>query len=216
MIMKQQNNFCLCKVRLYQAERLLFTLPELVEIKAGDCLTIMGASGVGKSSLLNWLIGHLPNPLRGEGDFTVQGESRTKFPPHLRKFGLIFQNDYLFPHLNVAENLAIGIPSEIDKAQRHRLVNDALISADLEGYGERDSATLSGGQRARIAVMRTLLSKPDVLLMDEAFSGLDQALRQQFRHFVFEHGRKLGLPMLLVTHDLEDAKAAGGKIIRLS
>jgi len=94
-------------------------------------------------------------------------------------------------------------------------VAKALAEADLEGFEHRDPATLSGGQRARVALMRTLLAEPRVLLLDEPFNRLDARLRQDFRRFVFEHAAHRGLPILLVTHDAADAQAVGGRIITL-
>tara|TARA_Y100000817_G_C16624734_1_gene441161 strand:- start:357 stop:701 length:345 start_codon:yes stop_codon:yes gene_type:complete len=97
--------------------------------------------------------------------------------------------------------------------ERQMRVDQALIDADLEGYADRHPVTLSGGQRARIALMRILLSEPEALLLDEPFGALDKSLRAQFRSFVFGHARSRGLPTLLVTHDHEDAAAAGGDLV---
>jgi putative thiamine transport system ATP-binding protein len=91
-----------------------------------------------------------------------------------------------------------------------------LASAGLEGFADRDPATLSGGQRARVALLRTLLAGPRALLLDEPFSKLDPALRAEFRHLVFELARARGLPILLVTHDPSDARAAGGRLLELA
>jgi len=94
-------------------------------------------------------------------------------------------------------------------------VEEALAQAGLAGFYERDPATLSGGQRARAALMRTLLASPRALLLDEPFSKLDRPLRKEIRDFVFSHARAIGLPTLLVTHDHEDADAAGGPVVTL-
>ena len=98
---------------------------------------------------------------------------------------------------------------------RARIIEAALADAGLAGFGQRDPATLSGGQRARVSLLRVLLSEPEALLLDEPFSKLDPALRAQFRNFVFDSARQAGLAVLLVTHDFEDAKAAGGPILRV-
>jgi putative thiamine transport system ATP-binding protein len=100
------------------------------------------------------------------------------------------------------------------QARRQR-IRAALEEAGLEGFEERDPATLSGGQRARVALLRTLLAEPRALLLDEPFSKLDVALRARIRRFVFEHARAQALPTLLVTHDPADAAAAGGPVIEI-
>ena len=124
--------------------------------------------------------------------------------------------DLLFPHLSVGDNLAFGLPPEVrGRDQRQKLIEGALSDADLAGMSERDPATLSGGQRARVALMRTLLSGPRALLLDEPFSKLDADLRARVREFVFAHARANAIPTLLVTHDLADAKAAGGTVVEL-
>ena len=135
--------------------------------------------------------------------------------PEHRQVGILFQDDLLFPHLSVAENLAFGLPRSIRGQQRWEQVSAALNRAGLAGLGRRDPATLSGGQRARAALMRTLLSQPRCLLLDEPFSKLDTALRERIRRFVFEHARQAALPTLLVSHDPEDAAAAGGQVVHL-
>jgi putative thiamine transport system ATP-binding protein len=119
----------------------------------------------------------------------------------------------LFPHLSVGENLAFALPPAARGRERHERIEAALAEADLAGFSKRDPATLSGGERARVAVMRTLLSEPRALLLDEPFGKLDRALRDRFRDFVFDHARAAGLPTLLVTHDEADAAAAGGAVV---
>ncbi|MEO7055499.1 MAG: ATP-binding cassette domain-containing protein [Caldimonas sp.] len=186
-------------------------------VAAGEIVTLMGPSGVGKSSLLAWIGGFLAAPFTASGDVTIGTASLAALPPHERAVGILFQDDLLFPHLSVAGNLLFGLPADVRGAgQRRREVERALADADLAGFAERDPATLSGGQRARVALLRTLLARPRALLLDEPFGKLDAALREDFRDFVFARARALGLPTLLVTHDERDAQAAGGRVVELA
>ena len=183
-------------------------------VPPGTVLTIMGPSGSGKSTALAAILGTLSPGFVQQGRIALAGCDITSLPPHLRKVGLLFQDDVLFPHLSVGANLAFGIPPAIKGRQvRRALVDAALDSAGLAGFTTRDPTTLSGGQRARVALMRTLLSEPCALLLDEPFSRLDTQLRSQIRDFVFERIRSAGLAAVLVTHDLEDAQAAGGPVV---
>ena len=137
-------------------------------------------------------------------------------PPERRRTGILFQDDLLFPHLSVGGNLAFALPPGVrGRTERRARIERALSDADLAGFADRDPATLSGGQRARVALMRTLLAEPRALLLDEPFGRLDAALRDEIRRFVFDHARSRGLPVLLVTHDEAEAQAAGGPVIRL-
>jgi putative thiamine transport system ATP-binding protein len=187
--------------------------PVSCRIQPGRPATIMGPSGAGKSSLLAWLTGVLPPGLKGEGDMLLDGSSIRALPAHRRRLGILFQDDLLFPHMTVGENLAFGLPAGSDRAARHRLVNEALARVELAGFAHRDPLTLSGGERARAALLRVLLSKPRALLLDEPFSKLDLSLRDRFRSLVFQSATHL--PVLLVSHDPQDSRAAGGDIIQL-
>ncbi len=131
--------------------------------------------------------------------------------------GILFQDPVLFPHLTVEGNLLFGFPRRNwrDRHKRRVIVSDVLASAGLAGFENRDPSTLSGGQKARVTLLRTLLSQPRALLLDEPFGKLDVAMREDFRSFVFDHVRERQLPALLVTHDPADAEAAGGVVIRL-
>ena len=130
--------------------------------------------------------------------------------------GLLFQDDVLFPHLSVGGNLAFGLPAHIrGRAARMDRVRAALADIGLAGFQDRDPTTLSGGQRARVALMRMLLSEPEALLLDEAFSKLDMGLRAQIRSLVFDTARARGLPVVQVTHDRADAEAAGGRLVEM-
>ena len=198
-------------------ERLLG--PLTLDVGPGEVATIMGPSGSGKSSLLAFLCGMLPPAFTAEGRVLVDGADLAPLPAEKRRIGILFQDDLLFPHLSVGDNLAFGLPPTVrGRSERTARIAQALAEADLAGFADRDPATLSGGQRARAALMRTLLSEPRLLLLDEPFSKLDAALRARFRTFVFDHARRRGLPVLLVTHDPADAESAAnhGKIVTLA
>lgn len=186
-------------------------------VTASVPVTVMGPSGSGKSSLLAFICGTLDPAFRTRGHVRLAGAEITGLPPEKRRVGILFQDDLLFPHLSVAENLAFGLrPSPDGRKARAARIEEALAEADLAGFGPRDPATLSGGQRARVALMRTLLAEPNALLLDEPFAKLDVALRHRIRRFVFDHARAQGLPILLVTHDPADAEAAGGPVVELA
>jgi putative thiamine transport system ATP-binding protein len=146
----------------------------------------------------------------------LDGADITNAPAHQRRVGILFQDDLLFPHLSVGENLAFGLRPGGSKGERQAKIADALTEVGLEGFADRDPATLSGGQKARVALMRMLLSDPCALLLDEPFSRLDTALRAQVRALVFARAKARALPVLMVTHDAEDAAAADGEIITLA
>ena len=187
-----------------------------IDIAPGQVVTVMGASGSGKSSLLAYIGGFLQAPFVATGEVLIGVRRLNHEPPHARRAGILFQDDLLFPHLSVAGNLLFGVPGAVRaRAARRHAVDEALSEAGLAGYGGRDPATLSGGQRARVALLRTLLSEPQLLLLDEPFGKLDAVLRSDFRRYVFEHARRLNLPTLMVTHDAADAQAAGGPLVVL-
>lgn len=186
-----------------------------LDVPPRDVVTVMGPSGSGKSTLLSWICGSVDNAFSIAGRVELDGEDITCLPPEARRIGILFQDDLLFPHLSVGENLAFGIPAGVAAGDRRKRVRDALAEAELPGFEGRDPATLSGGQRARIALMRTLLAEPKALLLDEPFSRLDAALRDRIRRFTFDHAVERGLPTLLVTHDPDDAAAAAGPIIEI-
>jgi putative thiamine transport system ATP-binding protein len=190
--------------------------PVALSVPNGTVVTVMGPSGSGKSSLLAFVAGTLPAAFRARGRVEVDGRDLTGLPPEARRIGLLFQDDLLFPHLTVGENLGFGLPARIKGAERAQAIARGLQEAELPDLGNRDPATLSGGQRARVALMRTLLAEPLALLLDEPFGRLDAALRDRIRSFVFEHARRRDLPVLLVTHDKADADAAGGPVVTLS
>lgn len=186
-------------------------------VAPGAIVTLMGPSGAGKSSLLGHICGTLEPGFDVQGSVWLSGRKINDLAPQDRHVGILFQDDLLFPHLSVGGNLAFALPGDIKGAgHRREKVEQALEIAGLAGFAGRDPATLSGGQRARVALMRVLLSSPSALLLDEPFSRLDAKLRSQFREFVFDQARKQQLPTLMVTHDPDDASATGGEIITLN
>lgn len=193
------------------------TLIELsLAVAPGDIITIMGPSGSGKSALLAYISGLLSPVFDAKGEIWLGSRRIDGLPAHLRGTGLLFQDDLLFPHLSVAGNLKFALgPGKVGKSERESVVEQALARAGLEGFGKRDPATLSGGQRARVSLLRVLLSEPRALLLDEPFSKLDPELRSQFRQYVFNEARLRMLPVIMVTHDAEDRIAAGGRNLEL-
>jgi putative thiamine transport system ATP-binding protein len=164
-------------------------------VAPGEIVTVMGPSGSGKSTLLAWLCGSVDPAFGIAGSATLDGKDITRLPPEARRVGILFQDDLLFPHLSVGDNLAFGVPPSVARGERRQRIEAALEEAELPGFADRD---------------------PAALLLDEPFSRLDAALRDRIRCFVFGHATERGLPVLLVTHDPDDATAAGGAVIQLS
>lgn len=183
-------------------------------IAGGEVATIMGASGSGKSSALAAITGTLSSDFARTGRILLNNKDISDLPTQRRGVGLMFQEPVLFPHLSVGSNLAFALPAHVaGRSTRRARIAAALASAGLEGSEDRDPATLSGGQKARVALLRCLLAEPGALLLDEPFSRLDADLRAQIRSFTFDRARAAGIPVLLVTHDAEDARAAGGPVL---
>lgn len=176
-------------------------------VSGGEIVTIMGPSGCGKSSFLAALAGTLDKQFSCSGLVELAGKPLLKLPQAQREVGILFQDDLLFPHFNVAQNLRYGL-ARAQQAQADAVIAQALDDAAMSGYQLRDIASLSGGQRARVSVLRSLLAEPKLLLLDEPFSKLDKPLRKQFRSFVRAKIEALGIPAILVTHDAEDCLQA--------
>ncbi len=185
-----------------------------LSVARGEMRLVQGASGCGKSTLLGIICGTADAALTWSGDVRLNDQSISALPAEDRRVGLIFQDALLFPHMTVGDNLAFGLAAR-HRRDRDDRVAEALGIAGLEGFGARDPATLSGGQSARVALMRTLLAEPDALLMDEAFSALDPDRRRSFGGFVREQVRLREIPALLVSHDAGDAAFADGDAVRL-
>ncbi len=176
-------------------------------VPAGVVHTVMGASGSGKSSLLAAVCGTLAATFDWQGSVTLDGAPLDALPTERRQVGILFQDDLLFAHMTVRENLLFAVPSG-QRAAREATVAAALQDLELQAFAHADPATLSGGQRSRIALMRALLAQPRALLLDEPFSRLDGPLRTRMRQFVFATVRARAIPVLLVTHDEDDVADA--------
>lgn len=182
-------------------------VPDLhLQVGPGAVAVVQGPSGSGKSSLLAWLAGVLTPPRIGQGRVVLDGRVLDGLPPEHRRIGLMLQDDVLFPHLDVLDNLLFALPRlpGDTRASRRAEAESALARAELAGLGARKPHELSGGQRSRVALVRTLLARPRAVLLDEPFARLDAALRSRMRERVWAALAQAGLPALLVTHDPED------------
>ncbi len=203
------------KTTIYNEEVRLFDNFSLL-VKKGEVVTIMGPSGCGKSTLLSFICGALgKNDFHYKGNIYLNGKEISHLPIQKRKIGILFQDDLLFPHMNVEENLLFALPFHLNKREKQEKITFFLSSAKLLEFKTKPIYTLSGGQKARISLIRALLAEPKVLLLDEPFSKLDAKLRLEMRNFVFNLIKKLNIPTILVTHDEKDAPPQS-KIIHLT
>lgn len=186
-------------------DKLLFQ-PLSLKINKGDVALLMAPSGAGKSTLLSWICG-MPDPdLRASGSITLNGQTLNGLPPEARRIGIMFQDPLMFPHLTVAGNLAFGMKPG---GNRKEIIDHQLERIGLAGMADRDPLTLSGGQKARLALMRCLMAEPDALLLDEPFSGLDDDTRDMFSALVHQEISSRNLPVLMVSHDPRDRDQSG-------
>ncbi|WP_261815849.1 ATP-binding cassette domain-containing protein [Vibrio gallicus] len=197
-------SLCLNALTVYKRDGALLFDPIDLTVKPGDVVSLMGPSGCGKSTLLDVIAGHLSDEFCYKGRVELDGEQIDALPAHKRKVGILFQEDLLFPHLNIWENLAFALPESIKGQARREQAIQALENLSLLELQASYPDQISGGQRARISLARMLLAKPQVALLDEPFSKLDKALRSQFRDWVFEQLKQANIPTLLVTHDEQD------------
>ena len=185
-------------------------------VAPGEILTIMGPSGSGKSTLLAYIGGFLDPAFTASGQVQLAGADITHLPANQRHAGFLFQDPLLFAHMSVGGNLMFALPDSFKgKAERRAKALSSLSAMGLGDCFDRDPARLSGGQKARVALARTLISEPRALLLDEPFSKLDVGLRSEIRNLVFSHARSRALPVILVTHDPDDAGSTGGPVVQL-
>jgi putative thiamine transport system ATP-binding protein len=186
-----------------------------LSIKNGEIITLMGPSGCGKSTLLSAICGTLDSAFSCHGEILLNGKPIQNLPPNKRNIGILFQDDLLFPHLSVSENLLYAIPANTPRKERKSIVEQALTSVELAHLDLKDPARLSGGQRSRIALARAFLAKPQTLFLDEPFSNLDAPLRKAMRTLVLHHIQSSKIPSIMVTHDKKEALAMKGRIFEI-
>ena len=187
-----------------------------LKINNGNILCVFGKSGVGKSSLINVIAGTTEDNLLFEGEIILDGKILNNIPIEKRKIGLLLQDGALFPHLTVEQNIYFGMNRKLKSKEKLNVINENLKNANMEGFQNRYPHTLSGGQKARIACLRAILSEPKALLLDEPFSSLDPEHRNTFRKFVIDKVKESKIPCLLVTHDETDKKISHEKPINLN
>ncbi|WP_116340551.1 ATP-binding cassette domain-containing protein [Enterobacter cloacae] len=184
-------------------------------VPRGEIVTLMGPSGSGKSTLFAWMAGALSDEFQARGELWLDERRCDGLPVESRGLGILFQDALLFDPFSVGQNLMLALPERIVGRARRESVEQALASAGLSGHYASDPATLSGGERARVSLLRALLAEPQALLLDEPFSRLDKALRTTFRAWVFDTVRARNIPVVLVTHD-EDDIPPGGEVMEIS
>ena len=184
-------------------------------VPRGEIVTLMGPSGSGKSTLFAWMVGALSDDFQARGELWLDARRCDSLPVEARGLGILFQDALLFEQFSVGQNLLLALPERIVGRARREAVEQALDSAGLSGHYASDPATLSGGERARVSLLRALLAEPQALLLDEPFSRLDKTLRTTFRTWVFDAARARNIPVVLVTHD-EDDIPPGGELIEIS
>lgn len=181
-----------------------------LDIQDGEFLTFLGSSGSGKSTTLSMLAG-FETPSSGE--ILVSGKSLINVPPHKRDIGMVFQRYSLFPHLSVRDNIAFPLAiRKLPSAEREKRVDAMLKLVQLEQFAHRRPSQLSGGQQQRVAIARALVYEPRILLMDEPLGALDKKLREELQDELRQLHRRLGITIVYVTHDQEEAMRLSQRI----
>jgi len=185
-----------------------------LRVERGEIVAVLGPSGSGKSTLLRVVAGLVA---ASTGSVHIDGADMSGIPTHRRGVGLVFQNNQLFPHLDVAGNVGYGLRiARMPAAQRRARVMELLALVDMSGHADRDVATLSGGEAARVALARSLATTPRILLLDEPLSGLDHDLRYALADDLRRVIRAAGSTGLLVTHDPVEAERIADRVVRLA
>ncbi|HWJ72337.1 MAG TPA: ABC transporter ATP-binding protein [Kaistia sp.] len=181
-----------------------------LEIGEGEFFSLLGPSGCGKSTTLRMIAGFI-RPTSGQ--IFVGRDDITALPPERRDIGIVFQNYAIFPHMNVAENIAFGLKlRKLPKAEIARRIESALKQVGLAGYDDRYQRQLSGGEQQRVALARVLVTEPRILLLDEPLSALDKGLREEMKFWIKDLQKKLRITTVYVTHDQDEALTMSDRI----
>lgn len=184
------------------------------QLEKGELVSFLGPSGCGKTTLLNIIGGFVKND---SGSIYLEDEDITEYPPEKREIVTVFQNYALFPHMNVVENVKYGLKYRgYNKEEQIKLAKEYLKIVGLEGYEKNSVGELSGGQQQRVALARALVLQPKILLLDEPFSNLDAKLKIAMREEIKELQKRLGISMIFVTHDQEEALSISDRIVVMS
>jgi putative thiamine transport system ATP-binding protein len=197
------------------------TLPD-IHLAKGELLVITGPSGIGKSTLLHWLLGNIPQHVAISGKIMLSGTDITHLAIEQRRVGLLMQDVYLFPHLNVQDNICFALPKSpqlfLDKPprsfkkQRRLAAMNMLEQINLVHLANRYPQNLSGGERSRVGLIRALANQPQVMLLDEPFAALDPSTREQMGHWAFQKLAEQNIPSVMVSHDIEDIPSSAKRL----
>lgn len=185
-----------------------------LEVSAGEVVAVFGPSGSGKSTLLRAVAGLVEVE---SGRVVIDGVDVTGVPTHRRRVGMVFQDEQLFPHRDVAGNVAFGLEmAGVERRERESRVEELLSAVGLDGFGDREVSTLSGGEAKRVALARSLAPRPAVLLADEPLTGLDADLHDRLAVEVGAVLRESGTTTLWVTHDRAEAALVADRSVSLA
>ena len=194
-----------------------------LECERGTMTCLLGPSGCGKSTVLNIIAGLEQNDSRSlslsKGHLQIQldGINIENLPPAKRNIGMVFQSGALFNHLTVQDNVAYGLISQgIKKREARTRAKEYITLFGLSGFEKRMPQTLSGGEKQRVALARTLITQPKLVLLDEPFSALDTDLRHRMAAQLRQWQKELGFTAIMVTHDEEEARTVSDKIVRMN
>ena len=181
-----------------------------LKIEPGEFFALLGPSGSGKSTLLRLIAGFNQH---NRGQLLVDGRDITGVPPHARNIGMVFQSYALWPHLSVYDNVAFGlVERRVARDETRRRVGEALALVGLTDYAQRRPNQLSGGQQQRVAIARSLVLKPQIILMDEPFSALDEPTRLEMQRLIMDLWHEVESTVMIVTHSIAEAVYLGDRV----
>lgn len=197
-----------------ESKKWCITLPDIY-VDKGELQMITGPSGIGKSTLLHWLLGNIPVHVNISGQIMLSGINITDLAIEKRRVGLLMQDVYLFPHLNVQDNICFALPkssSFFSNKQRRLEALNMLEQINLAHLATRYPQNLSGGERSRVGLIRALANQPQVMLLDEPFAALDPSTREQMGAWAFQQLADQNIPIVMVSHDVEDIPSSAKQL----